>query len=234
MSHELRTPLNAVIGFAELIKDQRFGPVGQPRYVDYANDIFTSGNHLLSLINDILDMAKIESGRMELHEEPVAVAEVVGEVARVLGHRANEVQIALTSAVEDALPDIYADRRSVRQILLNLVGNAVKFTPADGRVSIEAVLQGNCVEFRVADSGIGIAPEHMELVMAPFGQVANEFSRSHAGTGLGLSLVKAIADLHGAAFSLSSEIGRGTTATVRFPSGRTLHWRPPTLRIVRQ
>jgi len=225
MSHELRTPLNAIIGFAELIKDERFGPLGQARYVEYANDIFASGNHLLSLINDILDMAKIEAGRMELHEEEIAVAEIVEETARVLRHRAEEARVALSTSVDDALPDLYADRRSVRQILLNLVGNAVKFTPAGGRVAIEAAVQADCIEFRVSDTGIGIAPEHMALVLAPFGQVANEFTRGHAGTGLGLTLVRAIAGQHDAAFSLSSELGRGTVATIRFPPARTLHRR---------
>jgi two-component system, cell cycle sensor histidine kinase PleC len=230
MSHELRTPLNAIIGFAELIHNERFGPVGQSRYIEYASDIFSSGNHLLSLINDILDMSKIEAGRMELNEEAIGVPDLIEEVARVLRHRAAEGGIALAVTVEDALPDLWADSRGVRQILLNLIGNAVKFTSAGGTISIAATLQGNCIRFVIADTGVGIAPQHMDLVMTPFGQVANELTRGHAGTGLGLPLVKAIADLHGASFSLVSKVGSGTTATVQFPSDRTLHRRPAALR----
>ncbi|HEX2115941.1 MAG TPA: ATP-binding protein [Alphaproteobacteria bacterium] len=233
MSHELRTPLNAIIGFAELIKDERFGPVGQARYLEYAGDIFSSGNHLLSLINDILDMAKIEAGRMELHEEDVAVAEVVEEAARLLRQCAEESLVVLAVSVENALPDVRADRRALRQMLLNLIGNAVKFTPAGGRIAVTAAREGDCVEFRIVDTGIGIAPEHMDTVLAPFGQVANELTRSHPGTGLGLPLVKALAELHGARLSLTSEVGRGTTAVVRFPADRSLLRKVP-LRVVRR
>jgi len=222
MSHELRTPLNAIIGFAELLHKQTFGPIHQPRYVEYAQDIHNSGVHLLSLINDILDMAKIEAGRVELNDDRIRIAECVAASVRLVRHRADEAQVRLVSQIGDDVPDIVADERAVRQILLDLIGNSVKFTPAGGSVRVVARLVAGCVELSVVDSGIGIAAEHLATVMAPFGQVANELTRDHAGTGLGLPLVKSLAELHGGSFELTSEVGRGTTAMVRFPADRVL------------
>jgi two-component system, cell cycle sensor histidine kinase PleC len=219
MSHELRTPLNAIIGFAELLHNQTFGPIQQPRYVEYAQDIHASGVHLLSLINDILDMAKIEAGRVELNEGRVRLSECIAASARLVRHRAAEARVSLAIHLDEDLPDLIADERAVRQILLNLIGNAIKFTPADGSVRVSARLEAGCVELSVVDTGIGIAAEHLATVLTPFGQVANELTRDHAGTGLGLPLVKSLAELHGGSFGLSSEVGRGT-ATVRFPAWR--------------
>jgi two-component system, cell cycle sensor histidine kinase PleC len=220
MSHELRTPLNAIIGFAEILREQTFGPIQPSRYVEYAGDIHSSGVHLLSLINDILDMAKIEAGRMELHEEQVDIGDCIAASVRLMRQRAAEAGVSLTTRVEDGLPSLVADERALRQILLNLVGNAVKFTMPGGSVKVAACLVEGCVELGVVDTGVGIAAEHFEMVMQPFGQIANEFTRGHPGTGLGLPLVRALADLHGARFELSSDLGRGTTARVRFPAER--------------
>jgi two-component system cell cycle sensor histidine kinase PleC len=222
MSHELRTPLNAIIGFAELLHKQTFGTIQQPRYVEYAQDIHSSGVHLLSLINDILDMAKIEAGRVELHEGRVAIAECIEAAMRLVRHRAAEGNLTLTSEVGEDVPDIFADERALRQILLNLIGNAVKFTQSGGSVRVTARQRADGVELSVVDNGIGIAPEHLAKVMTPFGQVANELTRDHAGTGLGLPLVKSLAELHGGSFTLSSELGHGTTAVVRIPAKRIL------------
>jgi two-component system cell cycle sensor histidine kinase PleC len=222
MSHELRTPLNAIIGFAELLHKQPFGTIEQPRYVEYAQDIHASGVHLLSLINDILDMAKIEAGRVELNEAQVSVADCIAAAMRLVRHRAAEANLTLTSEIGRDVPDIFADERALRQILLNLIGNAIKFTQPGGAVRITAHRRPEGVELSVADNGIGIAAEHLAKVMAPFGQVANELTRDHAGTGLGLPLVKALAELHGGSFALSSELGTGTTAVVRIPAARIL------------
>jgi two-component system cell cycle sensor histidine kinase PleC len=218
MSHELRTPLNAIIGFAELIREERFGPVGQARYLEYANDIFTSGNHLLSLINDVLDMAKIEAGRVELNEELVDVPEIVRETARVLSHRAEEAGIALTTAIEDALPDLQADPRSVRQILLNLVGNAVKFTPEGGRVMlrVERTLAGAAIE--VQDTGVGIPEGDEERIFDRFYRAPSAVSEQIPGTGLGLFIARAIAERHGGTLVARRREGGGSVFRLEIPS----------------
>jgi two-component system cell cycle sensor histidine kinase PleC len=227
MSHELRTPLNAIIGFSELMQNKTFGEIRPARYRDYIADIHASGRHLLMIINDILDMAKIETGRMVLQETELDLNLIVQSALRFFAVRAKQDGLQLAVVVPDRLPQLFADSRAIRQILLNLLSNAIKFTPAPGTVTVLADLTpGSEIELSVADTGIGIAPEHMDKVLAPFGQVANAFNRDHDGTGLGLPLARAFAELHGASFEIDSALGRGTTVRMRFPANRTLAWPP--------
>lgn len=218
MSHELRTPLNAIIGFSEIIKDQLFGPVGQPQYVEYARDIYDSGALLLSLINDILDMSKIEAGKRPLVDTTLDLGQVVHSVIRLVASRAKLGKLKLTVHVPNELPYLCAEEKAVKQILTNLLSNAIKFTPEGGEVSLDAFRDDFgrlCV--RISDTGIGIAPEDMAIAMQPFGQIESSLSRKHQGTGLGLPLTKALIELHGGVLDLQSKSGDGTVATVIFP-----------------
>ena len=221
MSHELRTPLNAVIGFAETMVKEIYGPVGSPRYRGYANNIVESGYHLLAIINDILDLAKIESGSVELNEEDVDIAAAVDTCVALMGGRAEEDGLALTSGVPDDFPCLRAYGRAVRQILLNLLSNAIKFTPSGGRISVEARFnaQGGA-DLLVADTGIGIAEADIPTAVADFGQVDAGMARRYEGTGLGLPLVNRLATLHGARVRIDSAVRRGTTVVVSFPPER--------------
>ncbi len=221
MSHELRTPLNAIIGFSELIESQTFGPVGNAKYLEYVHDINVSGQHLLELINDILDLSKVEAGKLELYEEEVEVAEAIEACLTLVRERAEEAGIAIERRIPATLPKLYADERKLKQILLNLLTNAIKFTPAGGRVTLQ-VATGPRRGFviKVSDTGIGIAPEDIERALAPFGQVDSAINRRFDGTGLGLPLTRALVELHGGDFMLESEVGVGTTVTVRFPPRR--------------
>ena len=220
MSHELRTPLNAVIGFAEVIEGQLLGEIGNPRYRAYANDIRESGQHLLSLINDILDHAKIEAGRRELHEEWLRLAELIHGTVRLVRERAHDRGVRLDVLPADKLPRVFADQRGVKQILLNLLTNAVKFTPENGRVTVRADVGADGVWLEVADTGIGIAEADIEKAMAPFGQADNWLTREHEGTGLGLALCKQLAELHGGTLELDSAPGKGTSVRVTLPADR--------------
>jgi two-component system, cell cycle sensor histidine kinase PleC len=216
LSHELRTPLNAIIGFSEVMSDAIFGPLA-PRYRDYAGDILTSGRHLLELINDLLDMAKIEAGEMRADPVDVDVDVAIQAAVRLVRDQAQRGRVALSVGVEPGLPILRTDARHFRQMLINLLSNAVKFTRKDGQVSVFAGLApGGGLMVGVRDTGIGMSPADLELAMRPFGQVANETTRAHDGTGLGLPLVKALAELNGAEFALDSAPGRGTLATLRF------------------
>ncbi|MGE0746792.1 MAG: PAS domain-containing sensor histidine kinase [Rhodospirillales bacterium] len=221
MSHELRTPLNAVMGFAEVIKEQLLGPVGMPQYAEYARDIYASGAHLLEIINDILDLSKIEAGRFELTEERICVEEVATAVVRIVNGRAEARDIQLAAELPHTLPDIIGDKRSVKQMMLNLLSNAIKFTPKGGKVTLRAGLDAHeALWIAVSDTGIGIAPEHLEIVLAPFGQVDSALAREHQGTGLGLPLVKAMIERHDGHLELVSKVGAGTTARLVFPPDR--------------
>ena len=223
MSHELRTPLNAIIGFSEVITKQLFGLVGSQRYVDYAKDIYDSGVHLLDIINDILDVSKAEAGKLQLHETTVNVESAVTAALRLLKERADNGRVKLTTAIAPNLPPIWADDRIMKQILINLLSNAVKFTPAGGTVTVEAGLEpGGDMALLVRDTGIGISEADLPSVMIPFSQVESSLSRKHAGTGLGLPLVKSLVELHDGSFELNSCEGEGTTAVVRLPRGRVL------------
>lgn len=217
MSHELRTPLNAILGFAEVIRDQVFGSTGDPRYADYAADIHSSGEHLLSVINDILDLSKIEAGRMELSREKINIAYAVNTTLRLMDGRAKEAGIHLEADIAPDLPALFADARAFRQMLFNLLSNAVKFTPAGGRVTVSARLVNGTVVLSVADTGIGIAKEDMSAVLQPFGQVGDVLDRRDQGTGLGVPIVKSLIELHGGWFNIESELGVGTVIHLHFP-----------------
>jgi two-component system cell cycle sensor histidine kinase PleC len=220
MSHELRTPLNAVIGFAEVIEGQLLGEIGDPRYSAYAGDIRESGQHLLSLINDILDHAKIEAGRRELHEEWLRLGELIHGTVRLVRERAQDRGVELTVAPADQLPQVFADQRGLKQVLLNLMTNAIKFTPEGGRVAVRADADARGIWLEVADTGIGIASEDIDKAMAPFGQADNWLTREHEGTGLGLALCKQLAELHGGRLDLDSTPGEGTRVRVTLPAER--------------
>ena len=220
MSHELRTPLNAIIGFSQIIKDQTFGPVGNSRYCEYAGDIHDSGEHLLDLINDILDLSKIESGAIEIHEEDVDVAAVVQSVMTLLKKRAESGRLDVKIDMPVETPPLYADARSVKQMLVNLLSNAIKFTQPHGCVTLNVWSNMHGYVLQVADTGIGIALSDIPKALSKFGQVDGELARQYDGTGLGLPLTKTLVELHGGSFDLQSELGVGTTATIRFPAER--------------
>jgi signal transduction histidine kinase len=221
MSHELRTPLNAVIGFSDVMLAQAFGPLGAARYREYAEDINRSGQHLLNIINDILDLSKIEAGHLELHEEICDAAAIVEACRHLLKQRAELGGVDLRLDIGAPPPALRADAVKLKQILVNLMTNAVKFTPAGGQVVVTAARAADgWFEFTVADTGIGIAPADIERVMQPFVQVENSMARRHGGTGLGLPLARRLAELHDGELRLISRLGAGTTVTVRLPPVR--------------
>jgi len=219
MRHELRTPLNAIIGFSEVIKSEAFGP-GLPRYRDYAGDIHNAGAHLLSVINDILDFTKAEAGKLELRVEQVDLAEVLEEAAGLLRQLAADR--GLKFHVETCpLPPVQLDRLRVKQVILNLLSNALKFTDTGGTVWLEARHNASgSVVIRVRDTGIGIPAEMISLVFEPFRQIDSALARKYEGTGLGLSLVKTIVELHGGEVSIESKLAQGTVVTIVFPGAR--------------
>jgi len=217
MSHELRTPLNAVNGFSEIMLREMFGPLGDNRYVDYVKDIHTSGQHLLSLINDILDMSKIEAGKMQLQKEPVSLADIVEQSTRLVKARADEKAVRLIVELDDSIPDMTADPRAFKQVILNLLSNAVKFTPEEGRVTIRSFQYQNRLALQVADTGIGIPKEDLPRLGRPFEQIESQHSKSHQGTGLGLALSKSLVEMHGGEMKIDSELGEGTTVTIIVP-----------------
>jgi signal transduction histidine kinase len=221
MSHELRTPLNAILGFSEILKHEMAGPLGQPRYREYATDIHDSGRHLLAVINDILDLSKIEAGRVELVDGEIEVEALALKAVRLLAERAEQAGVEISLLSQPDLPLLIADERLVKQALLNLLSNAVKFTPRGGRVEICLSLAADgafCV--RVRDTGIGIAESDLERVLTPFSQVESALSRNYQGTGLGLPLTKSFVEMHGGGFELKSRLGDGTEVTLRFPPKR--------------
>lgn len=221
MSHELRTPLNAINGFSEIMLAEMFGALGDARYRDYAQDIHNSGQHLLALINDILDMSKIEAGKMTLRLEAVSVEEVTEEAVRLVRTRAEAAGLTLSFDLP-ALPDVEADYRAVKQVLLNLLSNAVKFTPRGGRVSVSAErIGGEFVRVNVRDTGIGIAAEDLQRLARPFEQIESQHAKTQQGTGLGLALSKALVDMHGGLLELASAPGQGTTASFSLPIRQT-------------
>jgi PAS domain S-box-containing protein len=223
MSHELRTPLNAIIGFSEIIKDQLFGPVGNKQYVEYAQDIHDSGGLLLSLINDILDMSKIEAGKRALAESVIDIDEIVHSVVRLVAARAKESKIKLNIRIPTAFPALRGEDRAIKQILTNLLTNAIKFTPEGGAVTLTTYIdEQSCMKVVVQDTGIGIAQDDIPLALAPFGQIESALSRKHQGTGLGLPLTKALVELHGGRLELESELGKGTKVTLTFLQDRVV------------
>jgi signal transduction histidine kinase len=224
MSHELRTPLNAIIGFAEVMHMELLGPIGNQQYHGYVGDIHDSARHLLGLINDILDVAKIEAGRADLMETTVDLRAIFEAVARLIRERAVRAEVRLDVSLQPGLPPLTADERKMKQILINLLSNSVKFTPAGGIIRLIARLdEAGDLIIVVADTGIGIAAEDIEKVLEPFGQVDSSMSRKHRGTGLGLPLTRGLVEIHGGSFKLESTPGTGTTVTLRFPARRLKH-----------
>jgi signal transduction histidine kinase len=221
MSHELRTPLNAIIGFSEMIRDEIMGPVGQPAYQGYAGDIHQSGLHLLEVVNGILDLAKAEAGALTLAHDEVDLGELLSQVFRMVTPQATQAGVDLLIETPPGAAIIRTDERKLRQALLNLAGNAVKFTPAGGRVTMTASITETVARIAVDDTGIGIAPSDIPTVMRPFGQVDNAMSRKYEGTGLGLPLALRLVEHLGGTLVITSEIGRGTNALVTLPIGDT-------------
>ena len=221
MSHELRTPLNAIIGFSEALKD---GLVGQlaPEQLDYAREVYQAGRHLLSLINDILDLSKVEAGKMELDVEEVAIEPLIDNALTILAERAARGGVALSRHIAPGVSSVEADGRKLRQVVYNLLSNAVKFTPRGGTVSVEASLHGGDLEISVADSGIGIAPEDLGRLFQPFVQLDSGIARRFEGTGLGLAMVKSLVELHAGTLGVESH-ARGCTFWVRIPVARPPH-----------
>jgi two-component system, cell cycle sensor histidine kinase PleC len=219
MSHELRTPLNAIIGFSEVLSSALFGPL-DARYRDYAQDIHGSGHHLLQIINDLLDLSKVEAGRFELHDGQIQIAAMFEASRRMVSDRAAAAGVALE--IEPTRLEITGDELRLEQVLLNLISNAVKFTPSGGKIHIAAALgPGGDVSVSVADTGIGMAADEIPRALQPFGQIDNSLTRPHGGTGLGLPLAKRLVELHGGTLTLDSEPGRGTTVTFALPPERT-------------
>jgi cell cycle sensor histidine kinase DivJ len=217
MSHELRTPLNAIIGFSEVMTHEMFGPVGSPRYLEYSRLIHESGGHLLELINSVLDMSKIEAGKLELFEEVFDFAETAELAVRFVKLHAERAGVALKMAVDPGARTIFADKRAVKQVLINLLTNGVKFTPRGGDVRLVAAPGARGIEIVVVDSGVGISAKDLERLGKPFEQVENDQVRSKEGTGLGLALVKALATMHGGEATIESVLGEGTTVRVKLP-----------------
>ncbi len=221
MSHELRTPLNAILGFSEMTAQQAFGPLGNERYVEYAEHIHESGQHLLELINDILDVSTIEAGKLELHDDEVDITTITEASLYLIKPRAEAGQVNLSYSIVDHLPSLRADRRRVKQIVLNLLSNAVKFTPAGGRVSLGAKInREGGLSFTVADTGIGMDEDGIAKALSEFGQVGIDDSSTTEGTGLGLPLTKRLVEAHGGTLDIESAPKKGTTVTVHFPAER--------------
>jgi len=216
MSHELRTPLNAIIGFSEIMESNMFGPLGSEKYHEYCSDIRGSGQYLLEVINDILDMSKIEAGRIRLDFEDLALDSLLGEAMRVVSARAEEKQLKVTSRISPDL-QLRADRRALKQIVLNLLSNAVKFTHSGGRITVRGRVSGECIVLAIADTGIGIAKDALTRLGRPFEQVESQLTKSHQGSGLGLAISKSLVELHGGSMRIRSTLGKGTLVVVRLP-----------------
>jgi signal transduction histidine kinase len=217
MSHELRTPLNAIIGFSELIADARMGPI-DPRYKDYGADIRSSGQHLLALVNDVLDLSKLESGKFEIHQERVSVADLLGGCASMVRGLAKDASVKLSLELNETIPLVWVDPLRFKQIVVNLLSNAIKFSRRGGRVTLGASINANReLIIKVRDNGIGMSAEGIAKALEPFGQIDNPINRNHGGTGLGLPVVKRLVELHGGRLRIFSKPDVGTTVTVCLP-----------------
>ena len=216
MSHELRTPLNAIIGFSEVMEQQFFGPIGNEKYVDYAHDIHQSGQYLLDVISDILDMSKIEAGRVSLVYATEDVGSIIDEALRIVAPRAEEDQIKMITKLPKPI-SLEADKRALKQVLINLMTNAVKFTPAKGKVTIAVTQNNNRVRITITDTGIGIPEDQIDKLARPFEQVENQFTKTKSGSGLGLAISQSLIRLHGGKMKITSREGKGTTVAVILP-----------------
>jgi signal transduction histidine kinase len=222
MGHELRTPLNAIIGFSELIKTEFAGPLGNDRYRDYADNIFTSGTHLLSLINNILDISKLDAEHLELNDEIVDLKTEISNCIETMTPLADKGHVVLSATFEAKLPLLRADKKRLCQILLNLISNAIKFTPENGKVRVSASCCGDGLVMAVADTGIGMAPDEVPKALERFGQIDSRLARKYEGTGLGLPLAKRLTELHGGVLRIESQINAGTMVSVVFPLERVV------------
>ena len=218
MSHELRTPLNAILGFSEMMSHKIFGELGVEKYEEYVNHIHGSGEHLLDIINDILDLSKVESGRLVIHASEIDLQKMFEDTRTVLMPRAKERGVSIGLHIDDDVPQLKADKRLIKQILLNLLSNGVKFTEAGGRVNlIGHKCQDNSIQIEVIDTGVGMTPEELEVALTPFGQAGTTMTRAHEGTGLGLPLVKSLVELHGGELFIRSKKNIGTTVQILLP-----------------
>jgi len=223
MSHELRTPLNSIIGFSDSLLAGTLGKVENPTHREYLEIIRTGGEHLLQLINDILDLSRIEAGKLQLEEAPVDLHAVFSDSIRLTAERAGSEGIYIDNRIETNLPKVIADERQLRQVLINLLSNAIKFTDAGGKITASATaMDDGGIEIRISDTGVGIRPENLKQVQQPFVQVADALTRKHQGSGLGLAIVRSIVNLHGGTFTLESQIDEGTTAIITLPRARVL------------
>ena len=223
MSHELRTPLNSVIGFSSAMEEEIFGPLGDDHYREYVGAVQDSGMHLLNLVNDILDIAKIEAGEMEFEDTNVNVHDIFQASAKIVANRAERGGITMDMVISENSPQLRGDSLRLKQILLNLLTNAIKFTPPKGRIRVLAsVDSSNAMKWQVIDTGVGIPAEDLRRVMLPFEQVRSTVALTHEGTGLGLYLTKSLAEAHGGTLEIESEVGKGTTVNVNFPPERTV------------
>ncbi|MDR6104299.1 PAS domain S-box-containing protein [Agrobacterium larrymoorei] len=224
VSHEIRTPLNAIIGFADMMATERFGPIGHPRYIEYSNDIVRSGRHVLDIVNDLLDISKIEAGQMDVDFKAVVLNETIAEAVSLVQPQANNQRVIIRTALSQSVPPVVADLRSIKQILLNILSNAIKFTPSGGQIVVSTAYEANgSVVLRVRDTGIGMTRSELEQAMKPFRQVSASSSRVRGdGTGLGLPLTKAMVDANRANFSITSTPNEGTLVEISFPSQRVL------------
>ena len=220
MSHELRTPLNAIIGFSEIMAGEMYGPLGDKRYHDYSHDILGSGQHLLALINDILDMSKIEAGKLSLRFEPIHLEDVIEDATRLVRKNAQKAGLSLNLDLRD-LPSTEADYRAIKQVLLNLLSNAIKFTPRNGSITVSARPEpgpnGGMVMVRVIDTGIGIFEEDLQRLAQPFEQIESQLAKTQQGSGLGLALTKSLIELHKGSLLIESSPGEGTQVIVGLP-----------------
>jgi two-component system cell cycle sensor histidine kinase PleC len=235
MSHELRTPLNAILGFSEVMANEVLGPMGNPTYRDYAGDVHESGQHLLNLINEILDLSRIEAGRYQLNEEPVTLLALAEDSCHMMELRARNKDIKIIQEFEPTLPRLFADERAVRQILLNLLSNAIKFTPSEGEVRVRVGWTAGGGQYvSVKDNGPGIPADEIPVVLSAFGQGSIAIKSAEQGTGLGLPIVQGLIAMHGGDFQLHSKLREGTEAIVIFPPTRVMEELPalPTKEVV--
>jgi len=216
MSHELRTPLNAIIGFSEIMRDELYGALGDPRYRDYAENVCAAGRELTALINDILDMSRVDSGHWPLEPKAIDLKAIAGEAAKIVDHQAFVAGVVLKFALDD-VPSVQADPRAIKKVLVNLLSNAIKFTPQGGRVTVSAEADDEAVTLKIVDTGIGIAAEDLPRLGVPFTQLESQLNKQYKGSGLGLALAKSLTELHGGTLTLESVQGGGTTVSVRLP-----------------
>jgi len=217
ISHELRTPLNAIIGFSEIMNEEMFGPLGSEKYNEYSRDINNSGSFLLNVINDVLDMSKIEAGRMTLDYTEFNLSEMIGETLRIISHQSSDQGIEIVHKISPRL-NLNADKRAFKQILLNLLSNAVKFSEEGGRINVRARRVSGSVTITIEDNGVGISKEDLKKLGRPFEQVQNQFTKSHTGSGLGLAISRSLAEMHGGAMKIRSTPGKGTIVSLRIPA----------------